>query len=117
MRLRAVVGAVLISLALSATLAGAADTASTESARGPSGCPPEMDPTKWICLTIPEAGDVDARLAALKAERDAAWRKLGQKQKRFGWNLGIGGGIGYEPSSPVGASVDTGFYLTWGLRF
>lgn len=29
--------------------------ATTDSSRGPSGCPPGIDPTKWVCLTREEA--------------------------------------------------------------
>ena len=71
MTIRTVVGAAVFCLALCATSAAIADSA-TPSNRGPSGCPPEVDPKKFVCFTISEAEQIDLRLQSLKADRDLA---------------------------------------------
>ena len=67
--------------------ATAAPTASSE--RGPSGCPPGVDPRRFVCFSIDEEADRQVKIALL--ERDLKLARV--KGKRVGCVAGAGLGV------------------------
>src|SRR3990167_10966987 len=58
--------------------------------RGPSGCPPGVDPSKYVCLSIQEAAKI--RIDQIDLEEEIAI--LRARKKKLGFHFGCGIGVG-----------------------
>ena len=59
-------------------------------ARGLSGCPPGVDPQKYVCLSLEEAAKI--RIDQIDLEEENAILKA--RKRRFGFHFGCGVGVG-----------------------
>ena len=60
-------------------------------ARGLSGCPPGVDPQKYVCLSLEEAAKI--RIDQIDLEEENAILKA--RKKRLGLHAGCGPGVGF----------------------
>ncbi len=96
-----------------------ATAATTE--RGPSGCPPSVDASRFVCYTVAEERLNQQRELGLEQQKldlklalaDMTFKYQKHEAlsiKRWGWSIGPGAGLG------VDGEANAGLYVTFGWR-
>lgn len=88
----------------------------SESDRQQNGCPAAsgLSPRRWICLTLPEAREVDVRLAVLEGRLTAA---LSKKPRRLGFSLACSVGAALDATGEYGlVPPSCGVYYGFAFR-